>query len=144
MSTDRLRRGHEVTFGWRVEATGTYPSLDIEFERGDIRLPAVSVLIDTGADVSVLPRTWIPMLGLLEKDLRTAATTGIGGVIRALSAVDAGIVAAFGIWRIALPRVDFIANAPLILGRDALFGSLELRMNGFEIGLRSVERVSPA
>ena len=137
MSTARLRRGPELILEWAREGRRAEPIVRVELERAEVRLPASGMLIDTGADVSVLPFSWAPLLGLEPKRLRRSSMGGIGGGVTAWVSVGAGIVANLGIHRIDLPRVDFIAGAPAILGRDALFGSLELRMNSLEIGLRA-------
>ncbi|MBI2327359.1 hypothetical protein HYU92_03470 [Candidatus Curtissbacteria bacterium] len=37
-------------------------------------------MVDTGADVTTLPKTIIPILGLNEKSLKRTKTQGVGGI----------------------------------------------------------------
>ena len=140
MSTDRRRRGPAVTFEWITEkSTGVrYPFIPVFLERGEHRLPEVGMLLDTGADTSVLPLELTGLLGLHASDLRKTKTAGIGGAAAAWRATKAGIVGRIGIYDVQFPDVQFIANVVPILGRDALFGRFELRMNRDEIEIREI------
>lgn len=139
MSSDGRRRGPAVLFDWQRAFGRAIPLVPADIERGRHRLQDTMVLIDSGADVSVMPLELARRLGIELRSLRRAATAGIGGGATSWIAEGAGIVARIGIYRIALPRVDFIEHAPAILGRDALFGPMELRMNRDEIELRAIE-----
>ena len=96
------------------------------------------MLLDTGADTSVLPLELARLLGLIPEDLRRTKTAGIGGAAVAWRRAKAGIVGRIGIYPIPFPNVQFIANAVPILGRDAIFGPLELRINRAEIEFREI------
>lgn len=96
------------------------------------------MLVDTGADVSLLPMTFARALGVREEELRRTAMAGIGGGTTAYRLVHApAIVARIGVHEVELSEVQFVPHAPLILGRDALFGNLELRMTRERIALRN-------
>ena len=99
------------------------------------------MLLDTGADTSILPRRYVDLLGIDRGDLKTAAAHGLGGRSEVLMGkkrirVQAEIA---GYFNVQIP-IEFGINdsIPPILGRDALFGDFELRMNRREIELRRV------
>lgn len=97
------------------------------------------MLIDTGADVSLFPLSFASLLGIsAERDLMKAPTKGIGADRDAfMLRLPPPIMARVQTEVFALPEVRFIEgnSIPPILGRDALFGDFELRMNRDEIVL---------
>ncbi len=110
-----------MLFEWTLRDGIPYPFISVFLSRGAHRPPELTqMLLDTGADCSI------------------QRTVGIGGSVTGWSAKNAGIVGRIGIYDVPFPELQFIRNALPILGRDALFGRLELKMNRDEIELREI------
>ncbi len=96
------------------------------------------MLIDTGADSSILPNRYIDLLGISRDDLRSRSAAGLSGKTGILVGKKRIRLSAEleNYFSIQMP-VEFASNdqIPPILGRDALFGDFELRMNRREIEL---------
>jgi len=94
------------------------------------------MLVDTGADVTVLDAEILPHLKIDHSELEPARIRGVGGRAVAAAARGLGIFLSIGSFQLELPLVHFVPHALPLLGRDVLFGPFELRMDRFEIELR--------
>lgn len=114
------------------------PLLRCGFRRRGVVLAAeLIVLVDTGADASVLPFAVASLLGFSTSDLASADTRAVGGIVKTWTTTAAPEVESEigGHW-LMLPRLGFAENTPALLGRDVLFSDFELRMTDNETELR--------
>lgn len=117
------------------------PIVRSSFRRGSTALPtAILVIVDTGADTTVLPFALVSMLGFSTSELESIETNAVGGKVKTWKAkAGAGVtgveVEIGGFW-FGLPSLAFAENTPPLLGRDVLFANFDLRMTAGETELR--------
>jgi hypothetical protein len=139
VSTNRPRRGPAVRFEWVIEKNGRrYPFVPVFLEREDHEPPQIGMLLDTGADTTVLPLAMAPMLGIDARDLRQGSVSGFGGKAISWRATNPGVTGRIGVYEINFKEIQFIAHAIPVLGCDALFGPFEIRINREEIEFREI------
>lgn len=100
------------------------------------------LLVDTGADSTLLHVQMATQLGLSAGDLVEQKSTCAGGEILVHSPKDLGNaeICIGGNW-LTLPTLKFGANLPMsLLGRDVLFARFELRMTSGEFELRPLPK----
>lgn len=114
------------------------PLIRCGLRRLGVTIPAdMFVLLDTGADSTILPFSLASMLGFSTADLEGVETNAVGGKVRnwrprGEPKVEIQIS---GTWYM-LPGVLFAENTPALLGRDIIFREFKLRMEDGETDLR--------
>jgi hypothetical protein len=115
------------------------PLLTVGLRRnGLMMLTNPLLLVDTGADGTVLPRYSAALLGFKDADLIPETCTVAGGTITVKRPVDvAGTeIEIGGVWR-TLPSLKFAEQILFpLLGRDVIFAHYDLTMSGSHFELR--------
>lgn len=77
-------------------------------------------LVDTGADLTTLPSTILPYLGLKESNLRKSKTVGVGGI--EVETLEAVISVQFGMRKLQVhTAITKDSSTPFLLGRKDIF-----------------------
>lgn len=107
------------------------PYLPVGIRRnGVVASPATFMLVDTGADETLLNFWLAKHMGFQEKDLESEGSTGASGAMTVYRPKDLGRaeLEIGGTWY-RLPGLRFGKRAPVnLLGRDMVFAHFELRM----------------
>jgi Aspartyl protease len=106
-------------------------------QRGAAALPADTlILLDTGADLTTLPRQFAALLGFSDADLDSVSASGLGGKATVWKP-KAGppVEIRIGDQWYPLPGVAFADRTPPLLGRDLVFRYFKLRMQTGETEL---------
>jgi hypothetical protein len=109
-------------------------------------MPTVPLLlVDTGADETLLHFRWAKLMGYEEPDLMAEESKAASGTMivhrpKDLKRVELEIA---GDW-LSLPTLQFGKKLSIsLLGRDMIFGHFELRMTGVDFELRRMRRGAP-
>ena len=102
------------------------------------------LLVDTGADGTLLPLQMARLLGFAESHLVTELSRSVAGQtpIHAPRSPDPLEIEIGGAW-ILLPSLKFAEHTYPLLGRDVIFDNFELRMTADEFELRSLNGKRP-
>jgi len=128
-----------MKFPW-VECGGgvTRPLLPVGF-RKDGRVLGVDtlILVDTGADGTMLPLSLAPVIGFAASELKQATSSAIGGRVATWTAQTTNVRIEIGGHWLPLPTLSFAEESPPLLGRDVIFANFDLlRMTANETELR--------
>ena len=120
-----------------------WPILQVGVRRNSVTMPVLPfLLVDTGADSTLLHLQMAATLGLATTDLVEQKSSCAGGETLIYAPKDLGSaeICIGGHW-FRLPSLKFGASLPMsLLGRDVIFSHFELRMTSGEIELRPLPR----
>jgi hypothetical protein len=126
-----------MKFPWIRNRRGVlWPEIPVGFKRNGRILPFnTTVLVDTGADSTVLDLQYAPSFGFKVPDLEKEKYSVVGGAAFLYSAKAHELIEVqIGRSWLVLPTLKFAANQePNLLGRDAIFPRLEMRMTSDEV-----------
>jgi hypothetical protein len=132
-----------MRFRWVAIAGGrSWPLLRARLRRGGN--PATIdtfLLVDTGADGTLLPLQMARLLGFGEEDLTSEVSRSVAGetMLRVPRSLHQSEIEIGGKW-IALPSLKFAEHTYPLLGRDVIFANFDLRMTSDEFELRPRRR----
>jgi hypothetical protein len=134
-----------MKFPWMPKGRGDYwPLLPVGFRRNGKILPVnPALLVDTGADGTVLNVGLAAGLGFKSSDLAQESSKAIGGqaIVYVPSRPDLGeIQIQIGRTWFPLPSLRFGVAPVSLLGRDLIFSNFELRMTPSEFELIPLRR----
>jgi hypothetical protein len=120
-----------VKFSWLPNGSGGFwPLLPVGFKRNGKILPAnPSLLIDTGADGTILNLGLAGLFGFRKADLEEVKGTVVGGQTAIYVPRTPGLleIQLGRSWH-SLPSLAFTATPVSLLGRDVIFSQFELYM----------------
>jgi len=126
-----------VKFPWLRNRRGVlWPEIPVGFKRNGRILPFnTTVLVDTGADSTVLDLLYAASFGLKVSELEKERYTVVGGAVFLYSTKPHELIEIqIGRSWLVLPTLKFTENQePNLLGRDAIFPRLEMRMAAAEV-----------
>jgi hypothetical protein len=129
-----------VKFPWLEIAPGhAAPLLPVRFRRDGEVMPAAPILlVETGADTTLLNVALAKRLGYAPADLVAETHKAASGVMTVQRPKSfAGLEIEIGRKWYPLPSVTFAADVPIsLLGRDVIFTHFELRMTATSFELR--------
>lgn len=133
-----------MRFRWVPLGAGrSCPLLQVGIRRNGLALPADPLLlVDTGADGTLLHLQMAKFLGFQDADLVTEESGAADGTMTVSVPRDLGNaeVSIGGHW-LPLPTLKFGAKVPMsLLGRDFIFAHFELRMIAGEFELRPLAK----
>jgi len=111
----------------------------VRFKRNGEVMPAAPILlVETGADTTLLNLALAKRLGYAPADLIAETRKAANGVLTVQRPKNlAGLEIEIGRKWYPLPGVTFAADVPIsLLGRDAIFAHFELRMTATSFELR--------
>jgi hypothetical protein len=128
-----------MKFRWTIIAPGqSWPLLRVGIRRdGGTVAVDTFLLVDTGADGTLLPLQMAKLLGYQADDLAEETSRTAAGLAPMHRPKNPGLVEIEigGHW-ILLPSLKFGQHTPPLLGRDVLFTNFTLHMTADEIELR--------
>jgi hypothetical protein len=128
-----------MKFRWVTVAPGqSWPLLRVGIRRdGGTVAVDTFLLVDTGADGTLLPLQMAKLLGFQNDDLATETSRTAAGVAPMHKPKNPGrIEIQIGGHWIQLPTLKFGEHTPPLLGRDVIFANFTLHMTADEIELR--------
>lgn len=114
------------------------PLLTVGLRRHGVVMPVTPMLlVDTGADGTMLPRYWATSLGFRAADLIPEENTVAGGIVKVdrPSDLTGTEVEIDGVW-LSLPSLRFADRLLFpLLGRDVIFANFDLKMTATDFHL---------
>lgn len=118
-----------AVFDWMGSGRSAAPWVPVSLTGPGGETADVMMLVDTGADISILPKDLAAPLGIDATRLVRSSAVGVGGSTSLWRARAAHLRGRIALFEISFDEIDFSVSAlPPILGRDALFGPLEVRL----------------
>lgn len=121
------------------------PIIPVYAQSKNGRLLKIFALVDSGADMSLMPKDLALLLGLNEKDTETGTTAGIGGEIEVKKANFSFVIKneheKYDISLVTLVMQNTNLNVPPILGRNGFFEQFHItfKQNEEKIILKKVQ-----
>jgi hypothetical protein len=132
-----------MKFRWVTIAPGqSWPMLRVGIRRnGGVMSADTFLLVDTGADGTLLPLKMAKLLGFQDADLQPETCQSAAGrtVVHTPKNLDRIEIEIGSEW-IELPSLKFSDGTYPLLGRDVIFAHFELRMTAEEFELRPLTR----
>jgi len=133
-----------MKFRWTsITAGRSWPLLQIGIKRNGVVMPVEPLLlVDTGADGTLLHLQMAKTLGFQDTDLETEDSKAASGVTTVSVPKDPGKIeiSVGGHW-LLLPSLKFGASLPVpLLGRDFIVEHFELRMTADQFELRPLTK----
>lgn len=122
------------------------PFINIKLRNKNSKLINAIALIDSGADISVIPKDLANILGLNEKENTKGITQGIGGDVKVrrsyINVIVSGKNEKYNLFIPVLILQDYNQDIPILLGRNGFFENFHItfQQNKKKIKLKKVNQ----